>query len=209
MDDPALQNLLCCETEGGDFYGEMIEVLCKRFDKPRDLHCRTLADLQPVCHNKQDLNQLADSVFTAVTGILRNGQENIKAVATSLVVSVLPKQLRTEWETKTETSKQVPDIFEWIEFVRQKSSNAGYEQKPTTTHPLLDQKKGSKPHYNKSKQRAAVHTSAAPPPPVPTQQPTRQATHHSRSSAPTTNTGINAVFVMNTILCIPVVPLVT
>ena len=190
MDDPALQDLLCCETEGGDFYGEMIEVLSKRFDKPRDLHvihCRTLADLQPVRHNKQDLNQLADTVFTAITGILRNGQENIKAVATSLVVSVLPKQLRTEWETKTETSKQVPDIFEWIEFVRQKSSNAGYEQKSTTTHPLLDQKKGSKPHYNKdshSKQRAAVHTSAAPPPPVPTQQPTRQATHHSRSSAP-------------------------
>ena len=94
----------------------MIEVLRKRFDKPRDLHiihCRTLADLLPVKHNKQELSQVADTVFTAVTGIIRQGQENIKAIATSLAVSVLPKQLRTEWENKTETSKQVPDIFEW------------------------------------------------------------------------------------------------
>ena len=80
-------------------------------------------------HNKQDLSQLADAVFGAVTGIIRQGQTDIKAIATSLVVSVLPKQLRTEWENKTEDSRDVPDVFEWITFVRQKASNSGYEQK--------------------------------------------------------------------------------
>ena len=68
MDDPTLQDLLCCETDDGDFYGDIIEFLRKRFDKPRDLHaidCRTLADLQPVKFNKQDLNQVADKLSQA------------------------------------------------------------------------------------------------------------------------------------------------
>ena len=104
-------------------------------------------------------------------------------------MSILPKQLRTEWENKTESSKAVPDIFEWIEFVRQKSSNAGYEQKPTS-HPPLDSKRTNKVHIKREsyqKQKAAVHTSAAPPPPAPVQSPTRQNHHDSRSSAPKNN----------------------
>ena len=121
MEDPALKELLCCEMNDPGFYTSMLAVLRKRFDQPRKLHsvyCRTLADLQPVKHTAHDLSQVADTVFAAVTGIARQGQATIQAIATSLVSSVLPKQLRMEWETLTEKSKDVPDIFQWVEFVR-------------------------------------------------------------------------------------------
>ena len=161
MDDPALRDLLCCETEEEDFYSKMVEVLKKRFDKPRDLHAlhlKTLADLQPVKHNKQDLSQLADAVFGAVTGIIRQGQTDIKAIAISLVVSVLPKQLRTEWENKTKDSRDVPDVFEWITFVRQKASNSGYEQKNAPASHPQEQKSGGK-YQSYHKQKASVNFS--------------------------------------------------
>ena len=158
MEDPALKELLCCETSDPGFYSSILAVLQKRFDQPRKLHsvyCRTLADLQPVKHTANDLSQVADTVFAAVTGIKRQGQDTIEALATSLVSS---KVLRTEWETLTEKSKEVPDIFQWVDFVRQKASNASLEQKGESAAHISEQKRGGRPHPPKPK--AAVNVSA-------------------------------------------------
>ena len=128
--DPALQDYLHSGADTMDTYPEMLEVLQQRFDQPRELHsihCGTIADLPPAKHTTADLCQLADTVFAAVTGIFRQGQVAIQHVATSLAVSSLPQILRTEWETKTETVKEVPDVFDLIKFIRRKAVNASKE----------------------------------------------------------------------------------
>ena len=50
MDDQSLKRLLSDNVGGEDFYENMVTVLQKRFDRPREIHvihCWTLADLQP------------------------------------------------------------------------------------------------------------------------------------------------------------------
>ena len=92
-------------------------------------------------HYTADLCQLADTVFAAVTGIIRQGQAAIQHVATSLAVSSLPQIFRTEWETKTETVKEVPDVFDLIKFIRRKAVNASKEQKAAPAQKPTEQKK--------------------------------------------------------------------
>ena len=116
-------------------YQEIIEHLKHRFHRPRELHsvyCRRLADLNPIKGTASELSEAADTVFAAVQGIKRGGQGSIDHLATSLVASILPKQLRHEWETNTEMEEEVPDIKTWLAFVRKKAIQAGQQQKSTS-----------------------------------------------------------------------------
>ena len=127
--DPALADYLVAANDGKEGrYQEVIKYLQTRFDQPRELHqlhCRKLADLQPIKGTAAELSQVADTVFSAVEGIRRSGQESVDYLATSLAVSVLPKQPRQEWETKTEEEPLVPSIDSWIAFIRKKALHAG------------------------------------------------------------------------------------
>ena len=77
-------------------------------------------------------------------GIKRGGQVDINYLATSMVVSVLPEQLRLQWETKTEAIPLVPHIDILIDFMRTKATNACLAQKQVTTPPSLPQKEKKK-----------------------------------------------------------------
>ena len=165
--DPALQDYFRAGAETKDTYPEVLEVLKQWFDQPRELHIiyyRTLADLPPAKHTTESLNQLADKVFASVTGIIQQGQSAIQHVATSLAVSSLPHLLRTEWETKTEAERDVPDVFDLIKYIRKKAVITGKEQKYTPSQ-RPEQKKGGK--QQPSKQRGSVHVAN----PQPAQQP--------------------------------------
>ena len=88
MDDQSLKRLLSDSVGGEDFYENMVTVLQKRFDTPREIHvihCRTLADLQPIKAKQKELRKLADTLFSAVTGIDRLGQSDVNSIATSLL----------------------------------------------------------------------------------------------------------------------------
>ena len=88
ISDPALQDYFRAGAETKDTYPEMLEVLKQRFDQPRELHsiyCRTLADLPPAKHSSDSLNQLADTVFAAVTGIIHQGQAAISMLPLHLL----------------------------------------------------------------------------------------------------------------------------
>ena len=161
-DSAILEYLTAC-NDGTGRYPEVVAYLKERFDQPRELHriyCRTLADLQPIKGTQPELTQATDAVFAAVTGLIRHGQESIKAIATSLVVSILPKQLRTEWETKTEEEKNVPDVFDWIKFVRTKAINAGREQKTFPSHHPQEPKR---PNRLPTKSKGAAHVAVTQP----------------------------------------------
>ena len=125
----AISYMTTCTLEEGD-YAKAVEYLQERFDQPRELHqihCRKIADLQPIKRTQAELVHLASTVFNAISELERQGQATANAVLMSLVGSVIPKLLRNEWETLTH---KVPDLHDWIKFVRTKSVIAGREQKP-------------------------------------------------------------------------------
>ena len=121
---------------------------------------------------QKDLRKFADTLFDAVNGICRLEQEGIKAVATSLAVSLLPDQIRMDWENRTEESREVPCVMDLIEFIRKKSDNPMYKEKPSQ-HPT-EQKRGGRNQH--SRQKASVNVS--------TPQPAKQATHQQPQHAP-------------------------
>ena len=188
--DPALVDYLTAANDGKEGrYQEVIQYLQARFDQPRELHslyCRKLADIQPIKGTAADLSQAADAVFAAVEGIRRSGQANIDYLATSLVASILPKQHRQEWETKTEEDPLVPNIDQWITFIRKKASHAGKGNistpTPVSSRPTKDYKK-EKAYNTKSEGNVYVATS----------QPTPEAeSYSSRSKTPSKKAATNS-----------------
>ena len=149
VDDPSTTSYLQAQNDGKeDRYLASIKYLQGRFDKPRQLHqlyCQQLHDLPPIKGSSDDLTKTADAIFAAVEGIKRGGQTDIDHVATSMVVSVLPEQLRLQWETKTEANRQVPHIDDLIEFMRTKASNACLAQKQAMYHTAPSFKEKKKP----------------------------------------------------------------
>ena len=133
VQDTGLNGFLTASNDGAEGrYREAIDTLKQRFDKSRELHqeyCRRLADLPPIQNVSEQLNRTADTVSNTVAGLKRSGQATIDSIATSLVVSVLPKELRTEWETKTEAESEVPNIDQWIAFIRKKATISSQKQK--------------------------------------------------------------------------------
>ena len=171
--DPALSEYLVASNDGRGRYPEVIAYLKQRFDRPRELHsihCKTLAELQPIKGSNSELSQAVDTVFAAVTGLIRHGQSTINHIATSLVVPILPKQLRQEWETKTEEQKEVPDIFDWIEFVRKKATSSHLEQKAATVLQPQDSRKHNNRHQP-AKQKGSVHVAVNQQPEQPSPSP--------------------------------------
>ena len=163
--DPALTEYLIAANDGKEGrYQQVIKYLQDRFDQPRELHsihCKKLAEMQPIKGTALELSQAADTVFAAVEGIRRSGQANIDYLATSLVSSILPRQLRQEWETKTEEDPLVPNIEQWITFIRKKALHAG---KGPTSAPAASSSRPTKDFrkeksYNKSEGKVYVATS--------------------------------------------------
>ena len=149
VDDPSTTSYLQAQNDGKeDRYQASIKYLQSRFDKPRQLHqiyCQQLQDLPPIKGTSEELTKTVDAIFAAVEGIKRGGQMDINYVATSMVVSVLPEQLRLQWETKTEADPLVPHIDTLIEFMRTKATNACLAQKPATPSSSLIQREKKKP----------------------------------------------------------------
>ena len=161
MDDPALKAYLEAQSDGKDGrYKETVEYLRGRFDRPRELHqvyCKQLLEIPAIKGTPEELSRTADAIFAAVQGIRGGGQDSIDFLATSLVVSVLPSNLRTQWENKTEDDPLVPHIDRFIEFVRQKAKNASQAQKPTSTSLSQPPKEFKKKYAAKSEGK--VYTS--------------------------------------------------
>ena len=125
MADPALVDYLTAASVGKDGrYVEVINYLQARFDQLNHLNCRKLSEMAPIKPTSADLAQAADTIFAAVEGIKRSGQDTIEHLATSPVIHLLPKQIRQEWETKTEEDPKVPAINQCIAFLRKKSLHA-------------------------------------------------------------------------------------
>ena len=177
MADPALVDYLTAANDGKEGrYLEVIKYLQARFDQPRELHhlnCRKLSEMAPIKPTSADLAQTADTMFAAVEGIKRSGQDTIEHLATSLVVHLLPKLIRQEWETKTEEDLKVPGITQCIAFLRKKSLHAakGAISPPNsgTSRPNKDHKK-EKATLNQSQGKVYVATSQPTQRQIPTPQ---------------------------------------
>ena len=163
MEDPSLKKYLQAQSDGQEGrYAQTISYLQHRFDRPRELHqvyCKQLIDIPAIKGTPEELSRTADSVFAAVEGIRRGGQDSINYLATSLVVAVLPTSLRLQWETKTEEDPKVPHVDKFIDFLRQKATNASQAQKATSNPAPLQREKKKQPGKADSK----VYTSHGDP----------------------------------------------
>ena len=134
--DPALHDYMITANDGQPGrYQQAVDYLTSRFNKPRELHsffCNKISSLQPIKGTSAELSAVADAVYSAVSGIRRSGFTSIDEVATSLAVPISPDDIRQQWEQRTEKNKNVPNIDEWVEFVRQKAAQADKCQKPAT-----------------------------------------------------------------------------
>ena len=145
MDDTEILKMLDNPTEGDDFYQTMVKTLHLKYDKPRMLHeelCRTIADLRPIKATCKAMGSLATTLTHAVDGLSRLWQADFKYVATSLAVSALPHDIRSSWEDKSESSKQVPSAEDLVAFLRRKADNPMYKDSAVYSRPT--EKKGVK-----------------------------------------------------------------
>ena len=131
--DPALSDYMIAANDGEE--GRYQQAIQERFDRPRELHsiyCRKMSELQPIKGTPAELSAAADVVFAAVSGLRRSGQCGIDFIATSLVEQILPRHLREQWESKTEAEPLVPNVDQWIAFVRKKATMVDKTQKAPT-----------------------------------------------------------------------------
>ena len=101
------------------------------------------------------------------------GQCDLESLVTSLNVARLAKPMREQWELFTDSSKTVPHMDEFVEFVRRRADvlaldtaleeEQGKSPKPPSKS---DYKQETRPHHKKvyqpQRQKAAVHASSAP-----------------------------------------------
>ena len=71
--------------------------------------------------NFLDLNGLADDLSNAATGLKELEQFDLESLVTSLSVARLAKPMREQWELYTDSSKKVPHMEEFVEFVRRRA----------------------------------------------------------------------------------------
>ena len=155
--DPGTRSLLYSGVEHDGHYSEIVALLHQCFDKRRIIHathCRTLADIGLVKTTRADLNQFADTIFHAVSGLTHTGQFQASPIVTSLLVSSLSKQLQVEWEIHTQDNKDVPDVEVFLTFLRLRADALAGQ--PNTKPP--ETKTEPTPHPKKYK--AAVHTAS-------------------------------------------------
>ena len=134
--DPGISEYLVAANDGKPGrYDEVIKCLQDRFNRPKELHqvyLQQLVNLPPIDGSSAEISRAVDTVFSAVTGIKGSGQDSIDYIATSLVVSILPENLRQEWENKTEEIEGVPHIDKWMSFMRKKATKVTQKQKGGT-----------------------------------------------------------------------------
>ena len=196
--DPALHDFMVTVNDGEPGrYQEAVDYLTSRFDRPRELHAIhsiKIASLLPIKGTPAELSATADTLHAAISGLRRSGYTSMDHMATSLAVSVLPNSLRQLWENKTEDQEEVPNVDEFISFLRKKATMADKTQKPGASFAPQQQKKAqdSKPqrprrgHSGSQEGRAYVTTPQADPDPPPSrpaeQQPRQQSRRHARSN---------------------------
>ena len=176
--DPHLVEYLTAANDGQDGrYEEVIKYMQSRFNQPRELHsinCRKLSEMGPIKSTSAELAQAADSIFSAVEGIKRSEQVTIEHLATSLVVHNLPKQLRQEWETKTEEEPKVPTVTQLITFLRKKSLHAAKGAiSPPSSGVSLPARERKKEKATLNHSQGKVYVATSQPTPEANSQPPR------------------------------------
>ena len=197
--DPALHDFMITINDGEPGrYEEAVKYLTSRFDRPRELHAIhsiKIASLLPIKGTPSELSATADTLHAAISGLRRSGFTSVDHMATSLAVSVLPNALRQLWENKTEDVEGVPNVDDFISFLRKKATMADKSQKtgasftPQPKRPQPQDSKREKPHRRNSgghESRVYVTTPQAEPEPAPQppQQRRQQPRGQSRSNQP-------------------------
>ena len=191
INDPALHDYMITVNDGlPGRYQEAVEYLTGRFHRPRELHavyCTKLSTLQPIKGTPAELSAAADAIHSAVSGIRRSELTSIEQIATSLVAPILPDQLRQLWENHTEANEQVPDIDEFITFLRKKATMADKAQKVATMEATPHHRRMQQQEATRSQQKSfkKSHLKQEGKVYVATPQSTEGATSH-RNSKPTT-----------------------
>ena len=149
--DPALHEFMVTINDGlPGRYQEAVDYLTSRFDRPRELHAIhsiKIASLLPIKGTPAELSATADTLHAAVSGLRRSGYTSVDHMATSLAVSVLPNALRQLWENKTEDVEGVPNVDDFIDFLRKKATMADKSQKPGSS--FAPQSKRAQPQESK------------------------------------------------------------
>ena len=189
--DPALHDFMITINDGlPGRYQEAVDYLTSRFDRPRELHAIhsiKIASLLPIKGSPAELSATADTLHAAISGLRRSGYTSVDHMATSLAVSVLPNSLRQLWENKTEDTKGVPNVDEFIDFLRKKATMADKSQKtgagftPQSKRPQHQDSKKEKPHSrNTGGHEGRVYV--ASPQAEAEQPPRQQSRNHHRSN---------------------------
>ena len=148
--DPGLSKYLVATNDGKPGrYDEAIRILLERYDRPKQLHHKYIMDLFNLNSFNDDataIAEAADTVATAVTGLLRSDQATIEHIATSIVTPCMPERMRAEWDARTVDDVGVPSIHKWVDFLRKRVANA-----PTKASDTVTVKESST--HNNSRQR--------------------------------------------------------
>ena len=139
IQDPSIKSLMFCGAEREGLYDEVVELLCRRFDKKRLIHsnyCKNLTEMSSVKSTRPDLHHFVDTVRHSLAGLRHTDQYDLPSFLTSTLVPCLSKALQVEWEVHTKESRIVPPVEDFLEFVMFRA-DVLYPQPMTTKGPQV------------------------------------------------------------------------
>ena len=171
--DPELRRRISENIDNGDRYEDVIAKFQQHFDRPRQMHrvnVNQLLQLSQVKPTRSSILDCANTVQSAMNGLIRLGQWDAPSIVTSMVEELLPAQLKAKWSDNTITQKKVPPV---TELIAERADQPQYMEKVSAPPSAVEKKTFSK--QKASGLKSSVHVTSSQPSQAHPQQQKPQA----------------------------------
>ena len=156
MKDPVMQSTYFPRLDDEGAYAAIVAELKSEYDRPRIMHrkyCESMKGLATPSNTRAGIKDLINQVTTIHKGFERLKAEHCRHILTSMTEAILTKELRTLWNQRTDSIREVPPIEDLLLFLKQQADQAE-EELPTPKYST--EKNREKQHPAKSKGSANV-----------------------------------------------------
>ena len=133
MKDPIMRDSYSQRMDDHAAYKTIIGELHEEFDKPRWMHRRywyQLKTLETIPHTREAMKGLLTKIDTIYKGFRRLKKSDVQFILTSAIEEVISTELRTLWNQRTDSVKEVPPIEELITFIKLQADQMDQLYKP-------------------------------------------------------------------------------
>ena len=158
LEDTVMRDSFSERMEEIGAYQTILKELQAKFDKPRWMHHRywgMMKGLTTIPHTREAMNALLVKVDTIYKGFLRLKKSDVQHILTSAVEEVMSTELRSLWDQRTDTVKDVPPIEDLVTFIKSQADRLEEVRIPDTPQTPRQQTERA---YRPARQRQRGHT---------------------------------------------------